>query len=54
MHLNGRDLIQMGMKPGKQMGEVLDQIFEMVLDDPSLNDRQKLMELAHKIITPFI
>ena len=54
MALNGSDLIAMGMKPGKEMGEVIEQLFEAVLDDPNLNEKEKLQELAHKFITPFI
>lgn len=54
MHINGKDLIDMGMKPGKQMGEILDQLFDMILEDPALNEKQKLLELAHKLVAPFI
>ena len=54
LQINGRDLIAMGMKPGKQMGEVIDQLFESVLENPELNDREKLIELAHKKMTSFI
>ena len=43
LQINGRDLIAMGMKPGKQMGEVIDQLFESVLENPELNDREKLI-----------
>ena len=44
----------MGMKPGKQMGQVIDQLFESVLENPELNDKEKLIELAHKKMTSFI
>ena len=54
LQINGKDLIAMGMKPGKQMGEVIDQLFESVLENPELNDREKLIELAHKKMTSFI
>lgn len=54
LSVNGRDLIAMGMKPGEEMGEVLDLLFDLVLKDPSLNDREKLLERANKLITPFI
>ena len=52
--VNGKDLIAMGMKPGKDMGVVIDQMFEAVLQDPTLNDRKKLLELANKLTAPFI
>jgi tRNA nucleotidyltransferase (CCA-adding enzyme) len=52
--INGRDLIAMGMEPGKEIGEVLDRLFEQVLDDPELNTREQLLAMAHKIIPPLI
>jgi tRNA nucleotidyltransferase (CCA-adding enzyme) len=51
--INGRDLIAMGMQPGKEIGEVLDSLFEQVLDDPGLNTREQLLALAETIQTPF-
>lgn len=54
MRINGTDLIALGMKPGKDMGDVLDTLFEKVLEDPDFNDREKLLEEANKLITPFI
>lgn len=52
--ISGKDLIALGMKPGKEMGMVLDSLFEQVLDDPNLNTREKLIEEAHKMMIPFI
>lgn len=49
--INGRDLIAMGMKPGKDLGRVLDALFEQVLDEPELNTRECLMELARSFIS---
>lgn len=54
LSVNGRDLIAMGMHPGEEMGIVLDLLFDIVINDPSLNDREKLLERANKLITPFI
>lgn len=54
LSVNGRDLIAMGMKPGEEMGVVLDLLFDIVINDPKLNDREKLLERANKLITPFI
>ena len=54
LSVNGKDLIAMGMKPGEEIGVVLDLLFEIVLNDPKLNDREKLLERAHKLATPFI
>ncbi len=54
LSVNGSDLIAMGMKPGEEIGVVLDLLFEIVLNDPRLNDREKLLERANKLATPFI
>lgn len=54
LSVNGKDLIEMGMKPGEEIGVVLDLLFDIVLNDPKLNDREKLLERAHKLATPFI
>ena len=48
--VNGRDLIALGMKPGKQLGAVLDALFEKVLDEPELNTREQLLKLAEQYI----
>lgn len=52
--VNGSDLISMGMKPGKEIGGVLQELFEQVLDEPELNQKDKLMELAHNLMTRLI
>ena len=42
------------MRPGEEIGVVLDLLFEIVLNDPKLNEHEKLLERAHKLATPFI
>lgn len=49
--VTGTDLIEDGMKPGKEIGTVLKQLLEIVLEDPSQNTKEKLLEQAHKIRT---
>lgn len=46
--IGGRDLIELGYKPGPAMGEELARLFELVTDDPALNEREKLLSLVHK------
>lgn len=41
--VTGRDLIAEGMKPGPQMGAVLQELLEMVLDQPEMNEKEKLL-----------
>ncbi len=43
--IKGADLIAMGMTPGKELGVILDRLFNMVLDEPSLNSYKQLVEL---------
>lgn len=54
LKLTGKDLISMGMTPGKEIGDILDKLFDMVLEEPEINDKDKLTELAHKMINPLI
>lgn len=42
--INGNDLMQLNIKHGPEIGKILNQLLEMVLDDSSLNIREKLIE----------
>ncbi len=42
--VNGADLITAGMKPGKLLGEVLQNMLQEVLDDPKKNDKEYLLK----------
>lgn len=44
--INGRDLIAAGMKPGKELGDVLEHCLEEVLEHPEKNTRESLLELV--------
>jgi tRNA nucleotidyltransferase (CCA-adding enzyme) len=45
--VDGDDLQrEVGLQPGPLLGQLLDQLMEAVLDDPSLNRRETLLELA--------
>jgi len=47
--VTGNDLMETGIKPGKTMGIILNELLETVLDDPAQNTREKLLEIAGKI-----
>lgn len=49
--ITGSDLIAQGMKPGRQIGTVLQELLERVLEDPSCNTPEKLLEISKKIVT---
>lgn len=44
--VNGNDLIKEGIRNGPSIGIVLHELHESVLDDPSLNNRETLLEIA--------
>ncbi len=44
--VTGNDLIQLGMEPGKEIGEMLQALLKHVLEYPEDNRREILMELA--------
>lgn len=46
--VTGADLIELGMKPGPAMGALLKELEELVLDDPSINERERLLAEAAK------
>jgi len=48
LEINGEDLIELGLTPGPIFGSILNGLFEKVLDDPSLNKKEKLLKLIRK------
>lgn len=49
LKINGRDLIEMGITEGTQIGDILNTLFGEVIDNPELNDREYLLLRAKKI-----
>lgn len=47
--VTGRDLVNIGMKPGRELGEVLQQLLALVIEEPSRNERETLLLEAQKI-----
>lgn len=41
--VSGRDLIDAGMTPGKELGDKLNELLELVIDTPSLNTKETLL-----------
>ena len=41
--VTGKDLIDLGIKPGKEIGEILNRFLEMVLENPGLNEKEILL-----------
>jgi len=44
--VNGNDLIDIGFAEGKQISIVLNKLLDMVLEDPEINDKEKLLEIS--------
>ena len=47
--VNGNDLIKAGIPAGKRLGSILSELFQCVLDDPEMNDREKLLTVAKRL-----
>lgn len=46
--VSGSDLIQVGMKPGQELGKVLKLLLDEVLEEPTLNKKEVLIELTKR------
>lgn len=46
--VSGSDLIEAGMKPGKELGQALEHLLEVVLEDPDMNSKESLMDLIRR------
>lgn len=51
--VKGRDLIEKGFVPGKQLGEIIELLFLCVLQIPELNHKDTLIEIAENIQKAF-
>lgn len=50
--IGGKELKALGLKPGPQFGEILDALVERVIENPSLNERERLMSIVKEEIAP--
>ena len=46
--VSGKDLINAGHPAGPELGDLLERLLDCVLKDPSLNTKEKLLEIAEK------
>ncbi|MDR0637309.1 MAG: HD domain-containing protein [Spirochaetaceae bacterium] len=47
--VNGSDLIAAGLRPGKRLGIILNELLQAVIDDPALNTRETLLAIARNL-----
>jgi tRNA nucleotidyltransferase (CCA-adding enzyme) len=50
--IGGEDLIALGLSPGPVFGEVLAAVLERVVEDPTLNSRERLLALVRDELLP--
>lgn len=50
LDINGEDLKSIGVEPGKKMGDILNKLLDMVIEDPLLNTKEKLLEEARRML----
>lgn len=48
--IKGHDLIELGIKPGRQMGEILNDLLNHVLENPNMNQKELLLDYIQKHI----
>ena len=41
--VNGRDLLEKGLRPGREIGEILQRMLSDVLEDPAHNEKKYLL-----------
>lgn len=46
--VNGNDLIEIGYKPGKEIGEVLNNLLDLVISGEYKNEKEKLLEMVER------
>ena len=49
LEINGGDLIKLGVKPGPLMGRILEELLDEVIELPSLNRKEYLLDKARKL-----
>lgn len=50
LKINGADLINLGITRGKQIGDILNELLDMVLKEPELNEKETLIKIVEKLI----
>lgn len=50
LEINGNDLMNLGVPEGKEIGNILNYLFEIVLEKPEFNKENKLLSLANEYL----
>ena len=49
LNVGGKDLIAAGFKPGRRMGTMLNHLLDAVIEDPTLNKKETLLDMARQM-----
>ncbi len=44
--VNGKDLVGLGISPGPGLGKILNALLDVVIDEPSMNEKETLLKIA--------
>ena len=47
--VNGRDLMALGIPAGKELGRILNELLDCVIEDPQMNEKTRLLEVAARL-----
>ena len=47
--VNGRDLMEIGVPAGKDLGRILNELLNCVIEDPAMTEKEKLLEVAKNL-----
>ncbi|WP_315080045.1 CCA tRNA nucleotidyltransferase [uncultured Clostridium sp.] len=50
LNISGKDLISLGLEKGKNIGEMLNELLELVMNNPDLNDKEILINIVKEKI----
>ncbi len=50
LKVSGKELMDIGFSPGKELGEALRTLLEAVIEEPALNQKETLLEMAKKYL----
>ncbi|MFO7881046.1 MAG: HD domain-containing protein [Kosmotogaceae bacterium] len=53
LEINGNDLIELGLSPGPEIGNILNKLLEIVINDPSKNQKATLIKLAKRLMNEY-
>jgi poly(A) polymerase/tRNA nucleotidyltransferase (CCA-adding enzyme) len=50
LDISGRDLIEIGIQPGPQMGQILNKLLDMVIEEPGMNSKELLLDASKDLL----